>query len=646
MPRIVRPLLASLTFLSGSLLAFAATDASDPCAKIGGLTFAAAADVIACQKSFPFNETIRQNVMATVSGVFDFYTFEDYYLNSPPPFQESTTNIPADLARLKGAHFATDYDFNLALWDFTTQLNDGHTRWFPSCYNAYQNLLPAPIVILDRGVFIVPDLVEFVPLVGSGYTDLLDSIGFNWQRLAGATVLSIAGLSPFDYIDNIATTVSGNYLDHGVRVNSVVSSYRISGTDFSQRFGDLAGPSFITQTSLTMTVIPVNSTKPESVTIPFVSAFAGNPFTDQASYWANNCAANEDTNGVDRRVSSQVTQGPLKQRLQPIAKIVDLAPKQAVGLPGPFIPTLPQVNGSTGVIKSYILDDKKTGVMFIGSFEGDFVQFQTDTVAAINQFKASGVTNLLIDITNNGGGFVCLGLFLHQYLAGSNIGYPGFQSSMRANPLAQKIVAADVAQGIDDTLAFYGANNWAFFNNTPFPADFNYMKPPAPNVVNGISDPTSQRFFDICTPFNVDVPPTPPFDLKNVAIVGNGNCASTCSLFTTLMNEKHNTRSAVFGGKPGEQVQFKGMAGNQVLEWADLDSEIKTAGVKNDPLAPPDLLVDGNMRVNWRTAWSFFDESKPIAYVSELPTFRFAYTKDTYNNPQNLWAFAAKVFFH
>lgn len=54
-----------------------------------------------------------------------------------------------------------------------------------------------------------------------------------------------------------------------------------------------------------------------------------------------------------------------------------------------------------------------------------------------------------------------------------------------------------------------------------------------------------------------------------------------------------------------------GMAGNQVLEWADLDTEIKTAGLKDvstvrfgynnlykltlrgpcwqDPLAPPDL---------------------------------------------------------
>ena len=41
--------------------------------------------------------------------------------------------------------------------------------------------------------------------------------------------------------------------------------------------------------------------------------------------------------------------------------------------------------------------------MFVGSFEGDFEQFQTDTDAAVKQFQASGVTHLLVDLTNNGG---------------------------------------------------------------------------------------------------------------------------------------------------------------------------------------------------------------------------------------------------
>ncbi len=48
--------------------------------------------------------------------------------------------------------------------------------------------------------------------------------------------------------------------------------------------------------------------------------------------------------------------------------------------------------------------------MFIGSFEGDFVQFQTDTQAAIQQFKQTGATRLIIDLTNNGGKYILINL--------------------------------------------------------------------------------------------------------------------------------------------------------------------------------------------------------------------------------------------
>lgn len=41
--------------------------------------------------------------------------------------------------------------------------------------------------------------------------------------------------------------------------------------------------------------------------------------------------------------------------------------------------------------------------MFVGSFEGDFVQFQTDTINAFAAFKNASVSQLIIDLTNNGG---------------------------------------------------------------------------------------------------------------------------------------------------------------------------------------------------------------------------------------------------
>ncbi|KAI0763881.1 hypothetical protein BC629DRAFT_967496 [Irpex lacteus] len=652
----IRRLFTSIALLS-ALVSY--VNAADPCAAIAGQQFVVPNKALACLKSFPSNETLKQNVLTNVARVFDFYTFEDFYLNSPPPFQDSTTNIRADIAKINATTYATDYDFNRAVYNFTTQLNDGHTRYFPNCYNTFQNLLPTPLVAftLDpsakdgtQSVFIAPDSTSLIPLIGSAFTSFFSSTGpspFNWQRLAGARVLSINGLDPFAYADLIADTESGNFLDHGVRVNSAFGSYRISGTDFSQRFGDISGPAFPDRDSLTLQVIPANGTKAETVVVPYTANYLGAPFTDSASFWAVNCAATSVTNGVDNK-GSGVIGLTVSKKHRARANIIDVAPKTAVGLPDPFLPTLPPQPGSTGVIKSFILPGNKTGVLFVGSFEGDFVQFQTDTDAAIKAFQAAGVTRLLIDLTNNGGGFVCLGQFLHQYLAGTRIGNPGFQSTNRANPLAQKIVAADIALGLNDNFAFYTADNFAFLNNTQMPASHNYITPSVAFRVNGtgVTDQTSQRFLDTCDEgFSVQPPATPPFNLSNVAIVSNGNCASTCAMFSTLMFERHQTKIAIFGGKPGEKVQYKGMAGNQVLEWADLDSEIKTAGVKSDPLAPPDLLVDSNMRHNWRIAWSFFNEENPIEYQSELPQFRFAYTNDTYNNPQKLWLFSEQQLF-
>jgi hypothetical protein len=89
----------------GLLVTAAVSPLSDPCTKVAGLRFADPADAIACQKFFPFNETLRQNVLTVISRVFDFYTFEDYYLNSPPPFQDSTTDIRADISRINSTYY-------------------------------------------------------------------------------------------------------------------------------------------------------------------------------------------------------------------------------------------------------------------------------------------------------------------------------------------------------------------------------------------------------------------------------------------------------------------------------------------------------------------------------------------------------------
>lgn len=43
-------------------------------------------------------------------------------------------------------------------------------------------------------------------------------------------------------------------------------------------------------------------------------------------------------------------------------------------------------------------------------------------------------------------------------------------------------------------------------------------------------------------------------------VVSNGNCASTCAQFSTIMTERHNVTQVVFGGKIGESIEYKGQS--------------------------------------------------------------------------------------
>ncbi|KAH9854597.1 hypothetical protein C2E23DRAFT_817149 [Lenzites betulinus] len=648
-------LVALVTILSGVFATLAAPsihDAADPCSKIGTKKFVPPQDALACMKSFPFNETLRQNVLTVVSRVFDFYTFEDYYLKSPPPFQDSTVNIRAELARINKTHYETDYDFNKDLYDFTQHLNDGHTRWLPDCYMAFQNILPTPIVALAEtpdsapSVFVTPDSVAQISQLGTEYTSFFDSINFDWKRLAGARVLLIDGLLPFEYAELIARTETGNYLDLGTRVASTFSSYVYQDNTYEQRLGDIAGVQFPTQVALALTLIPAGTTNIETVNVPFFANYLGPPVNSAAEYWANNCAANEDTNGVDLKLESDLL-STKKHTKSMLARNFNKTP---IPLPSQFHPKLPLLDGGDDAMQSYILPDNKTGVMFVGSLNAlDFFQWQLDLVATVSAMQARGVTQLIVDVTNNDGGFGCHANMLHAYLSGKKNLEPtpdffGLATTLRVNALALKIVASDIDLGVD--VGFFTPTEWQSTNATQLAPNDNYVKTGTTRIINGHIYAESRRIAEDCNEdLVIDIPEEPPFDLTKTLILGNSNCASACSVFITLMRERHNTTIVVFGGNPDMHMEYKGMAGDQVADWFDLDSEVRTANLKDDPLAPPDLLVSANMRHNFRMGYSFLDPTTPIAYKSESPDFRFQYTRETYNNPENVWIFAAKRFF-
>lgn len=69
----------------------------------------------------------------------------------------------------------------------------------------------------------------------------------------------------------------------------------------------------------------------------------------------------------------------------------------------------------------------------------------------------------------------------------------GLYTKTRDGPLAQLIVQKIVEGADPDNLLLYNSLNWAFANNTPFPANFDWLQPPVKAVINGRQDAFSQR---------------------------------------------------------------------------------------------------------------------------------------------------------
>ena len=205
-------------------------------------------------------------------------------------------------------------------------------------------------------------------------------------------------------------------------------------------------------------------------------------------------------------------------------------------LPPDLIPTLPPLNGSYSDGQFYYLKETQTGVLALGSFSAPRAYSPANLLKGLRNLKAIGAKQLIVDVTNNEGGYVCHAQWLHRIITGAkNTAEPqaGLYSKTRAQPLAQAITAA-IASGADpENELIYNPSNYIFTNNTPFPEKYDWLKDPVRKVINGHEDFFSLKLDQECQYFGDIRPPDEQlFDPKKVVIVNNGYCASSCSLFS------------------------------------------------------------------------------------------------------------------
>ncbi|CAE7223476.1 unnamed protein product [Rhizoctonia solani] len=616
---------------------------NDPCAAIAAKGWYKPSQVLSCLQSFSYNETLRNNIVDVVSKTFNFHTSVSFHLNMPDPFTDDTVDLQGELSRIRGTKYDSDFNLHQDVSKTAKRLNDGHAGYINYCYDSlFVTYLPFPLAVLARpdaldvqNIHIVPEAstVATAEFGTDAVAKWKAALGRELSDFDGARIVSINGKDPWAVVDENAA-VTGGYQAKTTRQNAFFSSYQRAASEWSYRLGDFAQWSLpVRGDSVTLRLVRNGTNTEETYTVPYLSRVgsATVAFTDAKSLWANNCVATPGTNGASYYNKAQAKAKAIadKPRFQPDPEIA------------------PIINGRRQPISTLVADGPLFDVTLPSrlapptAITGNGVQ--KGILDGINAVKAKGATRLLVDVTNNGGGYVCLAAWLHRVLAGPGPGtepQPGLDGSVRAQDLAQKITTKIVANntGVDpDQQMLYNPLNWRDTKSKRFPANFNWLDPAIKMQVNGVADRFSQEIGDDCIPYDLTPPAEKPFEFDNIAILNNGRCASSCSLFTISMRTKYNVKTVVVGGKPGTTQQYCGVVGGQSLNFASIDSDIKTAGLKNDPLAPPDFIGDSYQGITWKLGYAILDHNKFEEFQTHPAQFAFPLLPTTVNNPVALW---------
>ncbi|KAF8748925.1 Peptidase family S41 [Rhizoctonia solani] len=481
---------------------------SDPCAAISNSTWVKPSELHSCFSYFPFNTTLRDNIVDVLSKTFDqFHTSTRFHLDMPEPYKDITIDILGELQRIKQSTYSSDFELHQDISRTIKRLGDGHAGYNNYCYDSlFITYLPFPLAVLAQpgnediqNIHIVPEASEIVRKeFGGGALNIWHSA---WVEIYQTSTV----LGSFRFKDK--THGPRSTLTPQSRVTT--NQKRPAKTTFSlhTRYQSIAHPGPKRKHD--------RGNVQRALLVPKEREIRN--FTNASELWDNNCQAkagiahlSEDPYSVPARFQSDpIIPRVHRGRRLAVSSLVNDGPQLDITLPEHLVPT-GNVSGAgdmhwqvltCGLDPLRIFDWYPTPVL------------QQNALDGLDAVKSKGASRLLIDVTNNGGGTICLASWLHRVLAGPEPGLdfqPGMNGSVRARELPRKIVDAITSDrtglgALESTDSFYTPSEWKDVDNKTFPANYNWLEPGLDIQINGIADLFSQRIGDTCLPFHLDL---------------------------------------------------------------------------------------------------------------------------------------------
>ncbi|KAJ7483407.1 hypothetical protein FB451DRAFT_1234504 [Mycena latifolia] len=653
--------------------------AADPCTLASASTWVTSKVAHSCELNVPFNKTRSLAVVDSVIKTLQYYSLETWFLHSPNPLIPHDVNVRALLESVQtttARGYKTDWDFNMAITDAFNREADGHTLYAAACTEAFSWNLPFSISTLASSPFDKTAFPTFLvnydfPNQGrAGMEAFFESIGVHVRPFDGARVLEIDGVDASTYLVQLATESSifkglvGAYETVNPRYMRLMSRYSadtVAGL-YTQEVGRFGQRAFYPGADSVTVTLQTTKGKKTTVTIPWAATFVGSGNTT-ASFISETCLpAESDSVARKRTLDRRLKTTPLNSRRQGVIAPDTQGPVRHAANAQKAAPTTNIVQPNLKSFGHFVTLDiyqlaehPKVGVVYFEQFEpsdgtgaNDYFNGISDTLfSGLTALKAAGVEHIIVDNSGNRGGFIFGGAIALWSLWPQDL-YPGFPAVFRDSDLIKR--QSDSVVATNQTGSEYSFVNYRDLNYVLLKNNSQFLDPPVSQVVNGVKDAYSKQFLDDFGPGSSSVTnfTTPPFEGKDYVFVANSICASTCSIFSSYLFQKHGVRSAVFGGTPSSTIsQFDGgVKGSEITSFDEIIFELGLAGLQDDPAAPQPLPVEASFTVNFRNAIPYIDKQDGILeYVWEQDTKKYQFTHDQFNQPQKIWEFVAEEFF-
>jgi hypothetical protein len=332
-------------------------------------------------------------------------------------------------------------------------------------------------------------------------------------------------------------------------------------------------------------------------------------------------------------------------------------------------------SGELVPLSGYFIDTGagEIGVFVVGTFNTDpgagsqeFQQVTQDFIAAA---QSRGVTRLIIDVRQNGGGNVISGYDMYkQFFPDQD---PQTQSRWRGSPASELFgenISSLESMTILNTAVYISPFNKATYTNADGSdfASWSDMYPPV--TYNGdkftsllkynLSDPATTS--DEILAIGIEVTgyqgrsnfTTPPFKAEDLVILSDGICASTCAIFLELMAQQSSVRTIAVGGRPqpGPMVAVGGTKGTLVTPAEFLQQlsgyVVSQFGDSRSQQREWATFVPNTFQIGYADASVNFQDNiragkesagVPTQFLNDTASCRLFYTPEMYLNVTALW---------